>query len=122
MQIVVHEDRSISWIREEFNLLFPYLMLEFQEKLQKTGGSSKRKIVRDTDKKLGDYLNIQPNQGITITPEMTVERLEQLFRSIYGLEFCVLRKSGKMWLRTTITSSWTLKQQNDEGEILSRES
>jgi len=119
MQIIVHEDRSISWIREEFHRAFPYLMLEFSEKLHKTGGSSQQKFIRNSEKKLSEYLRLTPSQGITITPAMTVARLEQLFYSLYGIRFCVLRKSGATWLQTTMTSNWTLQQQNDEGKMLS---
>jgi hypothetical protein len=34
----------------------------------------------------------------------------------------VYRKSGKIWLETTVTDSWTLEEQNKQGESLSKNS
>jgi hypothetical protein len=31
----------------------------------------------------------------------------------------VFRKSGKVWLETTVTDGWTLEEQNLQGEALS---
>ena len=41
------------------------------------------------------------------------------FGEVYGLGVQVFRKSGNVWLETTVTDSWTLKEQNDQGESLS---
>lgn len=51
-----------------------------------------------------------------ITPDMTVTDLEQSFNTIYGLGVQVFRKSGKIWLETTVTDGWTLEEQNRQGE------
>ena len=50
---------------------------------------------------------------------MSVKDLEQNFRDVYGLSVQILRKSGKVWLGTTVTDNWTLKEQNEQGQILS---
>ena len=50
---------------------------------------------------------------------MTVGDLEQRFQDVYGLSVQVFRKSGKVWLETTVTDNWTLDEQNDKEQSLS---
>ena len=50
---------------------------------------------------------------------MTVGELEKLFRERFGANIQVSRKSGTLWLETTMTDNWTLKQQNEHGRELS---
>ncbi|MEI8136499.1 MAG: hypothetical protein WCH21_04145 [Bacteroidota bacterium] len=71
-------------------------------------------------KTLGECRTIHDSGTITITPQMTVADLEQNFRDIYGLSAQVFRKSGKVWLETTVTDVWTLEEQNSQGESLSK--
>ena len=51
---------------------------------------------------------------------MTVNELEQRFSDVYGLGVQVFRKSGNVWLETTVTDGWTLEQQNKQGESLDK--
>ena len=51
---------------------------------------------------------------------MTVTDLEQNFSDVYGLSIQVFRKSGDVWLETTITDGWTLEKQNEQGKMLSQ--
>ena len=56
---------------------------------------------------------------IDINDDVTVEELENKFASI-GLIAEVLRRSGNVWIETSLTNNWTLQQQNMEGEEISR--
>jgi hypothetical protein len=38
---------------------------------------------------------------------------------LFGVPVQILRKSGKIWLETTMTDHWTLLQQNQHGEEIS---
>jgi hypothetical protein len=50
---------------------------------------------------------------------MTVIELEKTFEEMLGLSVLVYRKSGKLWLETTMTDNWTLAQQNENGRQIS---
>ena len=50
---------------------------------------------------------------------MTVAELEGKFRNEYGLEVQVSRKSGLLWLETTMTDNWSLEKQNEHGRDIS---
>lgn len=120
--IKVNDKRKIAALQEEFNQLFPYLNLEFFSKPHKTGEGSAKTFIQSNAKTLGECRTLHQDGSINIVPTMTVAELEQEFREVFGLSVQVFRKSGKIWLETTVTDSWTLKKQNTEGEALSQKS
>ena len=120
MKITINDNRKIFAIQEEFCKVFPYLKLEFFSKPHSAGGGSSKKSVKHNSKTLGECRTIHNKGNITITPGMTVSGLEQNFEDVYGLGVQIFRKSGKVWLETTITDGWTLEHQNSEGEALSK--
>lgn len=120
MKINISDNRKIFSIQEEFNTLFPYLKIEFFSKPHKPGAASAIKLIKPNSSTLGECRILNNKGKITITPNMTVNDLEQHFQKIYGLSIQVFRKSGKVWLETTLTDSWTLEEQNKQGESLSK--
>ena len=120
MKIVINDRRKISAIQNDFNDMFPYLRLEFFSKPHEAGGPSPKKLMKHPSKTLGECRTIHKSGVISITPRMTVCKLEQNFREVYGLAVQVFRRSGKAWLETTVTDGWTLEEQNSQGEDLSK--
>ena len=118
MKITINDNRKISAIQEEFNTVFPYLKIEFFVKPNKKAGASPKKIIKQYSKTLGECRTIHNKGHINISPAMTVVDLEQRFGDVYGLGVLVFRKSGKVWLETTVTDGWTLEEQNIQGESL----
>ena len=120
MKIIINDHRKIFAVQEEFSNFFPYLKIVFHARPAKKGAAPSGKIVSAPSKTLGEC-RLQHNKGtITISPEMTVAELENHFSDIYGLDVSIYRQSGKAWLETSATDSWTLAQQNKMGEELSR--
>lgn len=120
MKIKISDNRKIFAIQEEFNVLFPYLKIEFFSKPHKLGAGSSKKMIKPSNITLGECRTIHNNGDVTITPQMTVADLEQRLSDVYGLSVQVFRKSGKAWLETTVTDGWTLEEQNNQGEELSK--
>jgi hypothetical protein len=118
MIIHINDNKQLKHIKEEFNLLFPYLKIEFFNK-GVPGGYVKLLIANDK-KTLGECRGVHNNGLLDITPEMTVSELERSFQSEYGLNVQVFRKSGTVWLETTVTDKWTLSEQNKQGESVTR--
>jgi hypothetical protein len=121
MILTIKDDRKISEVQESFNTSFPYLKLEFFKKMHGVKELSPLKGMIDSDRTIGQIRTIHSDGFITVTPKMTVAELEQEFGRIFGLSAQVFRKSGKMWIETTVTDKWTLEQQNSEGEALTVE-
>jgi len=119
MKIAINDKRKISAIQNDFNDMFPYLRLEFFSKPHDAGTGSPKKYMSHPSKTLGECRTKHKSGSILITPGMTVNKLEQNFREVYGLSVQVFRRSGKAWLETTVTDGWTLEEQNSQGEDLS---
>ena len=119
MEITIHDYRKIYDVQDEFHLAFPYLKLDFSYHPRVQNMTSQKRVL-DHLKTLGEFRPLCKNGAISITPDMTVADLEYLFYNNYGLVVQVLRKSGKVWLETTVTDGWTLEKQNEQGEELSK--
>jgi hypothetical protein len=117
MSIVIHGQRTIAIVREEFNREFPYLELEFFSGVSRLGALQ---LLGHSEKQLDAFRTDHHNGELIITPQMKVSELEQLFNQAYGLKVRVLRQSGKSWIETILTEDWTLEDQNREGGELSQ--
>ncbi|MGK2861151.1 MAG: hypothetical protein ACSLE0_04420 [Chitinophagaceae bacterium] len=117
MLIEVSKNKTIAELQSDFRRFYPFLRLDFYN---------------NTNGKLGTFLNQKLNGtmfldragnkregGIQLMDSMTIEALEKTFQNRFGMLVQVSRKSGTVWLQTTMTDSWTLKQQNEHGRELS---
>ena len=120
MKIKISDKRKISAVQKEFSEIFPYLRLEFFTKPTRSKGFDKKSLIASENKTIGECRKIHTNSSISITPGMKVSKLEQTFMDKFGLYVQVFRKSGRVWLETTMTDDWTLNEQNREGEELSK--
>ena len=119
-ELLISDDRKISAIQKDFNELFPFLKLEFFNKPHAQFGLSPKRSMISASKNLGECRTLHNAGTISISSATTVVELEQSFSSIYGISVQVFRHSGKLWLETSVTDSWTLEKQNAEGEALSK--
>lgn len=117
MQLTINNDQTIEDINNDFMSEFPYLKIQFFKHCHKENiGSPKKEMIPVTTKlKAINHIN-----GVMIVSEdQTVQEVEQFFKLHFNLNVQVFRKSGNNWLETTLTDSWTLKKQNQEGMELS---
>jgi len=119
MTISISDNKIIRAIQDEFSALFPYLKIEFFSKPHRVGGGTEKKYMKDSSASIGKSRGQHNSGDIQISGEMTVAEVEKLFATKYGLYVQVFRRSGKLWLETTATDSWTLKYQNEQGKELS---
>lgn len=118
MVIPINKKSQISDVQRGFNSFFPFLKIElFKEKHGYREGSAKRSQLPH-NLYINDLSDHLPEQ-IELAENMTVLELEKLFEDKLCLHLQVFRKSGNLWLETTMTDNWTLKQQNDHGMEIS---
>jgi hypothetical protein len=120
MKLTINDSRKIHAIQEEFNTLFPYLKLEFFAKSNKSSGAHSKKMIKHPSKTLGECRAIHNSGFLSITPNMSADELEQVFRDNYDLTVQVFRKSGKAWIETTTTDRWPLERQNRVGSEMEK--
>lgn len=117
MIIEVKKNKTIADVQDDFNLFYPFLKLDFYKKANgRLGSFIKEKLLKTI------FLNAvgDGKEGeLEVADSMTVGQLEKSFRERFGMIVQVSRKSGTIWLETTMTDSWTLKHQNEHGRELS---
>ena len=117
MLILLTKSRTVNEVQDDFNKAYPFLRLEFNTKPGLAGNSSlKQKLPAST---LLVKAGLLCEGELAISDQMTVGQLERFFNDIFGIPMQVARKSGTVWLETTMTAAWTLYQQNEHGRELS---
>ncbi|MFN0188193.1 MAG: hypothetical protein ACKVQV_05780 [Bacteroidia bacterium] len=119
LKILISDERKLMEIQRDFNSYFPFLKLEFFKVPHKIGEGSAKSLLLDSNKLIRDIRSNRPESHLEFKDEMTVNQLEELIFSKFGLAAQVFRKSGNVWLETSATDNWTLLQQNNEGAELS---
>jgi len=108
--------RNISEIKDEFNGMFPFLKLEFFKKSHEETEPSHKKEMIQSDAEISRISHNKKYGAFNLTPATTVVGLETALRDEFGLNVQVFRKSGNVWLETTVTDNLTLQTQNALGE------
>jgi hypothetical protein len=113
MYLFLSHDKTIHEVQQSFTSKYPYLKLEFY-RLQNgdPGLTVKKHLLHSTTLKAAGLKN---DGLIEINNDMTVVDLEQIFLHRFGLNAQVSRKSGILWLETTMTDKWSLEKQNEHG-------
>lgn len=121
MHAVLDDSMTLAMVQKLFNDLFPFLKIEFFEREIKNNGTvNTRKRINNTQKTLSEYRHASSlkSNKIILNPETSVSQLEKEFNSEYKLQTQVFRKSGNIWLETTVTDSWSLEEQNNQGQLI----
>ena len=115
MYLNIAPERLISEVQKDFNNLFPFLKIEFFNNKSLSRSDFSIKNIIPNNRKLGDSHSTFGKRDIEIEESMKVNELEKMFRDEFNLAVQVFRKSGNLWLETTMTDNWTLQQQNNHG-------
>ena len=119
MQLHIAPNRLISDIQKEFNESFPFLKIEFFKSRSFTRSEFMTHQIIPSQHRIGEGQLAITDGDIEIAEEMKVKDLEKIFKDQFSLAAQVFRKSGNLWLETTMTDDWTLQQQNDHGREIS---
>lgn len=121
MKIRIEDTRTISELKDQFNAAFPFLKLEFFKAPHESGESSRKQDLLDHRMTLAKCRTNHSEGDLVFSGSTTVEDLESKFQSVFGISVQVYRKSGKVWLQTSTTDSWTLEDQNERGSFMEQE-
>ena len=117
MKLFINEYSLAKDVKKVFTACYPFLKIEFYKKplanpLYKKEAMLNLPLIQQANKNFKTVINIEKNK--------TVAKLENDFLLI-GLKAEILRRSGNVWVETSLTNSWTLQQQNAEAEDLNRQ-
>jgi hypothetical protein len=117
MQISSH--RTIKDIKDDFSQMFPYLKIEFFRKGYRMKQATQKEYSIPGNFVIGSIYNHLGDRFIDIKPSMTVRELENECEKQFGICVQVYRRSGNLWLETTMTENWSIGQQNKSGSEIS---
>jgi len=120
MELFIIKDKTIGELQDEFNSRFKFLKLGFF--IDKNGDNrlTADEQIKNRNMRLGAISETTTEGHFTVSGSTTVKEIEELFRESYGLEVQVLRRSGENWLVTGKTDNWTLDEQNQRAEEMSK--
>jgi hypothetical protein len=120
MYLEINGERLISEIQHEFSAVYPFLKIEFFRNGHTRRNRSLYHKLIPHNKFLKDIWSWKKDTGrLEISDAMSVTEFEDALKDHFGLSAQVFRRSGNLWLETTMTDNWTLKQQNDHGREIS---
>ena len=117
MKLFIERNSLAEDVKKAFTSCYPFLKIEFYKK-PLTNSLYKKEVI-PLHLPLIQQINKQSETVINIERNKTVAEVENDF-SLIGLRAEIFRKSGNVWVETTLTNNWTLQQQNTEAEELSR--
>lgn len=116
----IDDSQTIKSIQADFNRIYLFLKIEFfNEPHLKGAGNEKKKMYFSENIKLSSIQTKKKTGKISIEENKSVADLETEFQNLFGLYVQVFRKSGKVWIETSVTDKWPLNEQNEEGKRFS---
>lgn len=113
MFLLLSKDKTIHEIQQSFSGKYPFLKIEFYKHDGRNPAPPVKTHVSHAATLKAAGLK---NDGLVeIKNDLTVGELEKTFLDQFGLRAQVSRKSGLLWLETTMTDQWSLQKQNDHG-------
>lgn len=116
MKIHIDNDTTTTQVKEKFSRTYPFLKLEFYTKAHAEGEASAKIDLIGDELSIGEIRKVNVEGDFVFTPADTVNFVEQGFENKYGIHVQVFRKSKGLWLETTTTDDWSLKEQNETGQ------
>ncbi len=117
--IDITPETTLNDLKLAFAQHFSYLKWEFfRRSHQHHEGSPKKEMITENPKMHHVTEKIERNH-IEFHDTTSVQDVEQLVWDAFGLSVQVFRKSGNLWLETTVTDQWSLAYQNEQGRELS---
>lgn len=117
MILRLNREDTVEQVQDRFNRVYPYLKIDFFRLSEgRLAAEVRQKVARSASLRSA---GLRRDGEIRIDDTMTVAEMEREFKRLFNANVQVSRKSGSIWLETTMTDSWTLRQQNDRGKELS---
>ena len=110
--ISIFEGQTIGAIQKNFSDRYPYLRIDFFRNLELNG----IRIMKKLEMSYGLFQ--LPESEISLLGDRTVHTLKEDIRKATGLIAKIFRRSGNVWIETSLTDDWTLERQNEEGKLM----
>jgi hypothetical protein len=115
MQLSILKSATVGEVQQAFNAAFPFLKIAFFTRAHKEHGSSNAKfMVTQSRELLGNVPGFKAEGLVSIEPFMRTWEVERMVEEETGLHIQIFRKSGNLWLETSLSDHLTLAEQNEK--------
>ena len=111
----LNKQDTIGKLQNDFQTQFNNLKIEFYKAAHTLGEGSSDREHLDSNLTLEECGFENESSFVDINPERSVGEFEKEFSEKFNLFVQVFRKSGNLWMQTTSTDTWSLKEQNRKG-------
>ena len=113
--MLLHIDNTwtVADVQDAFSRCFPGLRIAFCKKLLFYNEATPSTTAIDGNQRIGSIRKTHGAGYLEILSWYTVARLEKEFRERFGLPVGVFRKERGMWIQTSNTDYFTLRQQSE---------
>ena len=119
MKLQINKKTKIKDLQKEFSNAYPYLKIEFYNKPHREKELSSVKDRISPGKIIGELDNFKGRDSINIAKDRTVADMEAEFYDKFGIAVQVSRRTGDLWIETSLTDYRTLGMQNQQGKASS---
>ena len=120
MTIQISDNKLIQEVQDEFQREYPFLKLEFYRPQTKSQKVNLRRQAISGSSPIEAIRRIDATGLLDISENRSISEVEDDLKNIFGLYVEVFRKSGNLWIETTLTHQWSLHRQNLEGRQMSQ--
>lgn len=119
MKLQINKKTKIKDLQKIFSDAYPYLKIEFYNKPHREKELSSVKDRISPGKIIGELDNFKGRDSINISKDRTVADMEAEFYDKFGIAVQVSRRTGDLWIETSLTDYRTLGMQNQQGKMAS---
>ncbi len=120
MEILIKDNKTIKEVQQQFSKEFQFLKIEFFDIPLDGRKVLSKSHVYPPHRTLGTIRQKHNEGTIRILQSTTVGDMEKMLWEKFAISIQVFRKSGNLWIETSLTDSWTLDRQNQEGKAMSQ--
>ena len=122
MELRVDKEMKIKDIQKAFSNQYPFLKIEFFKKPHARNKLSPRTEMLNANIPVRDFAKFHYASRINIDGMRTIGEVEKDFWEMFSMSAQIFRKSGNLWIETSLTDGWPLDKQNREGEYFNEHS
>ncbi|MEP6464900.1 MAG: hypothetical protein ABJB05_01285 [Parafilimonas sp.] len=116
MKLFIEKETLAEDVKRIFTTCYPFLKIELYKKQFADNNAT---VKKEPVTSLNKLIYTKDKTVIDISYNVTVAELENQF-AVIGLVAEVFRKSGNVWVETSLTDNWTLQQQDEEAKEISK--
>ena len=116
MEIRISSSQTLQQVKDAFHELLPFMKIEFFKHSHHEGEGSPKSDMIQGDLLIGDLVYGHEEGTISFDWDTKVFELEEKLNEYFGLNVQIFRKSGNLYLESTISDEWSLSRVKEEAE------